>query len=387
MNISIKNFLYTAAGLVIFTWTFTSSSHALNIFSSTQEKSYSHILKLQTYTLNTRNVKIVKAQKNKLWIGTTRGAIRYDISTYDDYVIFDNKNSLLSNGIFAIEIAPNGFPWIGTYGGGISRFDGKKWANINTPHGLADAFVFDIQFAGDSVWLATWSGVNLIRGNPFLRSSWQTFTVENTKKGLIDNWVYAIQIDSQNRLWFGTESGLSLYDGKSWRSWTNENGLGAPYKKVASANQGVTAIFQGVHHNRHYPDHSKSTVNYRPNYIISMKLDKDQNLWIGDWGGGLSMIDTKTMKFKNFTTQEGLPGNYILALEEDKWGNLWIGTNNGLSRFNGKTFTNYSKINGLNSDFIFSLEFTSDNSLWTGGHYGLDRISLNPSTGEPQNRQ
>ena len=111
-----------------------------------------------------------------------------------------------------------------------------------------------------------------------------------------------------------------------------------------------------------------------------MLMDKNQNLWIGTWGGGLSIFDIRKRTFRNFTTKSGLPGNFILALKEDYLGNLWIGTNKGLSHFDGKTFTNYGKINGLTSDFIFSLEFSNDHSFWLGGHYGLNRLYLNPET-------
>jgi ligand-binding sensor domain-containing protein len=81
--------------------------------------------------------------------------------------------------------------------------------------------------------------------------------------------------------------------------------------------------------------------------------------------------------------REGLAGNFILSLEEDASGALWIGTNNGLSRFDGKTFQNFSAINGLKSKFIFSIEATSDHSLWLGGNRSLTRMILDPETGTP----
>ena len=168
--------------------------------------------------------------------------------------------------------------------------------------------------------------------------------------------------------------------GRAWSFFGHEQGLGASYEEVASANKGIMALFQGAHHSNHYPKHTYTSPNYRPNYILCMLRDKDQNLWMGTWGGGLSLFDIKTKTFRNFTTEVGLPGNFILALKEDTRGDLWIGTNKGLSHFDGKTFTNYGKINGLTSDFIFSLEFSNDHSFWLGGHYGLNRLYLNPET-------
>lgn len=355
-----------------------------NIAAQTVGTVYPHILKTETYSLNTRNVKVLTSQGNDLWIGTSKGAIRYDTTTPDSYRVFDNKNSLLSNGIFSIQFDKNDMPWIGTYGGGLSLREGPVWRNINTPHGLCDSFVYDVEFTPKAVWIATWSGANRVTGDPADRKSWKCFTVENTSGGLIDNWVYALEIGKDGRVWFGTESGVSMLDGTKWRSWNHKAGMGAALEHVQTDNRGVMPFFQGDHHT-HYGDHGnlsdESFQNFRPNYVLSMTLDKNGNLWIGTWGGGLSLLDTEQYRLRNFTVQDGLPGNYILALKEDSAGNLWIGTNNGLSRFDGATFTNFSKLNGLSSDFIFSIEIGPDRSIWLGGHSGIDRLRRDPVTG------
>jgi ligand-binding sensor domain-containing protein len=354
---------------------------------NTSGEPYPHILKTQTFDLNTRNIKVLTSQGQHLWMGTGRGVIRYNTQTPDDYELYDNQNHLLSNGIFAIAIDPANKPWVGTYGGGLSHFDGEQWHPYNTPQGLNDAFVYDIEFHKKTLWIATWSGANQVTGNPKQKKNWRSFTVENTDGGLIDNWVYAIEIEPSGKIWFGTESGVSsLHNGK-WQSFTHNNGLGAAYKTVQQDNQGILSLFQGQHHASQASPAipNLQTSDYRPNYVISMLLDKQKRLWIGTWGGGLSMLDTQTLKFRNFTRQEGLPGNFILALELDASGGLWIGTNNGLSRFDGKIFQNFSAINGLKSKFIFSIEAAPDHSLWVGGNNTLTKMRLNPETGIPQN--
>ena len=341
-----------------------------------------HILRSNNFSLNARNVKILKSEGNILWVGTSMGIIKYDTSSIDDYTIYDNRNGLLSNGIFSIVIGPKKRIWVGTYGGGLSRMDGQRWININTPQGLNDAFVYDQEFTEDAIWIATWSGANRVSGDPLSRDSWESFTVENTNGGLIDNWVYAIEIGKNKNIWFGTEAGLSLFDGKKWLNWNHKNGLGAPYKLVRKDNHRVTDTFKGIHHNHQTDDlQNTKSANYRPNYIVSMLLDQTNRLWIGTWGGGLSLFDPKKKVFRNFTVEDGLPGNYILALNKGPNGNLWIGSNMGLSRFDGKNFLNFSKINGLVSDYIFSIEFDSDGLLWIGGHYGMTQLKIDPVSG------
>ncbi|MEE2986825.1 MAG: two-component regulator propeller domain-containing protein [Nitrospinota bacterium] len=310
------------------------------------------------------------------------GVIRFDTSTQDKYEFFDNKNGLLSNGIFAIAMDEHQRPWVGTYGGGLSFHDGTQWVNINTPQGLCDSFVYDIKFSGNSTWIATWSGANLVRGDPFNRKSWKSFTLENTGGGLIDNWVYAIEIGKDGRVWFGTESGVSVFDGAGWKNWNHSHGMGASFEAVKQDNRHVVSSLQGTHHTDHNPGLPNiDRQGYRPNYVVSMFLDKSERLWIGTWGAGLSLLDTQRQQFRNFTMNDGLPGNYIFAIEEGPYGNLWIGSNGGMSRFDGNRFTNYSKINGLVSDFIFSLEFSGENFLWAGGHHGMNQFKLNAIDG------
>ncbi len=180
------------------------TTNAFPVSEKTSAMPWPHILKTQTFSLNTRNIKVLTSHDRHLWMGTGLGVIRYDTRTSENYEIYDNQNHLLSNGIFAISFDSENRPWVGSYGGGLSHFDGKEWNHYNTPEGLNDAFVYDIEFDKKSLWLATWSGVNRVTGNPASRKNWQSFTVENTDGGLIDNWVYAIEIEPSGKVWFGT---------------------------------------------------------------------------------------------------------------------------------------------------------------------------------------
>jgi len=316
-------------------------------------------------------------------MGTSMGVIKYDTTSIDNYTVYDNRNTLLSNGIFSISIGPNDKVWFGTYGGGLSILAAGEWVNINTPQGLNDAFVYDLKFTNTSMWVATWSGVNRVQGDPLIHDSWASFTAENTNGGLIDNWVYAIEIGENNNIWFGTEGGLSLFNGKQWKNWNHKNGLGASYEIVKHDNRLATDSFKGSHHSNQVINlPNTENVSYRPNYIVSMRLDQSNRLWIGTWGGGLSMFDIETQIFRNYTVKHGLPGNYILAIHEGSDGNLWIGSNKGLSKFDGTTFLNYSQTNGLISDYVFSIEFDNDSFLWIGGHHGMTRLKIDVKSGQ-----
>jgi ligand-binding sensor domain-containing protein len=64
--------------------------------------------------------------------------------------------------------------------------------------------------------------------------------------------------------------------------------------------------------------------------------DKAGNLWFGTTQNGLYKYDGKS--FTQFLVANGLNSNNIWSLFEDKEGKIWIGTEEGLCLYDGKTF-------------------------------------------------
>lgn len=76
-----------------------------------------------------------------------------------------------------------------------------------------------------------------------------------------------------------------------------------------------------------------------PNYgnVQCILQDRDGNLWFGTTENGLYKYDGKS--FSRFLVADGLNSNGVYSLLEDKDGKLWIGTEAGLCLYDGKTFT------------------------------------------------
>ncbi len=329
------------------------------------------------FRVGNSNVKALLADGPLLWVGTSGGVIRYD-STRDDHRLFDVRSGLLSNGIFHLSKLGDRL-LVGTYGGGLSLFDPatEDWENFNIQHGLADAFVYDVlQLDNGDIWIATWSGANLVRGGRFAeRDAWSTFTVQNTAGGLPNDWVYGLARAADGGIWMATEGGLAHYSKGKWRNWKHEDGLGAPYELVREQIKFQRdPAKESSHHARQKVEMGLENVDvaYNPNYIVSLYAAPDGTVWCGTWGGGLARFDGTA--WKNFTVADGLPANHVFMLEPGGDGTIWVGTSDGLARFDGNNFDVLTTHEGLFANNVFSLAHGDDGGLWVGSYGGVARL-------------
>ncbi|QCX38599.1 diguanylate cyclase [Aureibaculum algae] len=74
--------------------------------------------------------------------------------------------------------------------------------------------------------------------------------------------------------------------------------------------------------------------------IRAILQDSKGNYWFGSQKEGVSYYDGKAYQY--FTQTDGLPDNQIRSIQEDPDRNIWFRTANGISMYNGVTFTNFS---------------------------------------------
>jgi ligand-binding sensor domain-containing protein len=138
---------------------------------------------------------------------------------------------------------------------------------------------------GGGMWLAG-------RGAAFFDGdAWATYT---TRDGLASELVHAVATDSQGRTWFGTDGGLSIWNGDAFFNITAAQGLpAADIRALASAGDAM---------------------------------------WIGSWGGGLYRFADNQLEVFN-VENTGLPSDLISAVAVLRNGELLLGTERGLVRF------------------------------------------------------
>ena len=330
------------------------------------------------FRVGNKNVKSLYIDKGVVWVGTSSGVVRYNTKD-DSFKLFDTKDGLLSNGMFYVGRV-KGRIAVGTYGGGLSLLDEKtgNWQTYNIPEGLGDAFVYGVITAknGD-IWIATWSGVNRVRGGDLdNRNKWDLYTVENTKGGLPNDWVYGLVEGKNGDIWLATEGGMARFANNRWENWNHSRGLGAAYdrvkKDIAFKNDPGK---QSVHHAKQKEEMGLKDVDvaYNPNYVVALALDATGQVWAGTWGGGVSRYDGK--RWHSYTTTEGLPGNHVFSLHRDLDGRLWIGTNNGLTYWaNGKFGKSLTVADGLFANNVFAMSSSPDGALWVGSYGGVAHL-------------
>ena len=78
----------------------------------------------------------------------------------------------------------------------------------------------------------------------------------------------------------------------------------------------------------------------------------------------LLSVKAQDYSYVQYTTREGLPGTNIYHTVQDRDGFIWLASENGLSRFDGKTFVNFTTDDGLPDNEILRLFVDSKNRIW-----------------------
>ncbi|RME90323.1 MAG: PAS domain S-box protein [Anaerolineae bacterium] len=204
-----------------------------------------------------------------------------------------------------------------------------------------------------------------------------------TADGLPHDIVTCILQDRTGYLWFGTQDGLSRYDGYTFTNFHHRR-----TDPDSLVNNTVTALFQDSHGRLwvgtvsgldHYDAASGRFVHHPEVYesVSAFAEDAAGNLWIGTDGSGIFRYDSASDTFTQFLREPvALPDNHINALLFDADGTLWIGTEyGGLASLDPRSghFTSYPALPPGAPAFkhVTTLLPASDGGLWVGmgGHH------------------
>ncbi len=316
-----------------------------------------------------------------------------------DWFTYRSDASGLANDVVkAVCVDGLGAKWFGT-ADGLSRFDGSTWSSFGTSDSLAHESVRDIAFEltsyGPEIWVGTEGGVSVVNVTPDAITFATPYRTANT--GLIDDSVNAAAVDSNHVKWFGTDNGLSSFDGDTWTQYDVWNLLSENH--VLSIDVGLDGwIYFGTNGggiNRFDGVTSASPwdtqwTNLPSDAVTAIHIAPDGIQWFGTDKG---LASHTGMDAKNdwtvYTAETGeLPGNFVHAVQSDLNGVVWVGTSAGLARFDGDGWETFTTADGLAGDAVYDIAVDVDNSLWIGtnagvSHYIGDPVSVEESAERP----
>ncbi|PCH98662.1 MAG: hypothetical protein COB85_01255, partial [Bacteroidetes bacterium] len=252
--------------------------------------------------------------------------------------------------------------WFGTYGGGVSRFNGLSFENFTTEDGLANNQVNKIiKDKDDNLWFCTDGGVSFL-SVAFLNredTSSQTFINYTEEHGLAGNNVWTGLEDKDGTMWFGTNEGLS--------------------QMVGASVTGTKSLF------------INSKLGLSHNVVRSLLQDNNGIYWIGT-ESGLTRYDPSESKGDNysyFSTKHGLDNDFIWSIFEDLEGNIWIGTGEGIARIEAAKrsspeeikFEFFDKVNGIGLNIVYSIMQDKDQNIWFACWGGIGAIKYSSGSG------
>jgi len=300
----------------------------------------------------------------------TGGSMKNKVGLFRNYEYIDG---LSSNWIHAIIEAADGALWIGTWSGGVSRFDGQNWQTFTKDDGLASNNIFSLLQTRDGIiWVGTYKGISCYDGQ-----QWEI----HQNKELDERTVNTLVQTDDGMLWAGAENLLLCYDGQRWYTFTQDDGWPGGGGWMWSLFRAADDTLWAGKGYKLYRYNGRAWQIAADGLAVAGALallqTKDGAIWAGGWQvKGLSRYDGE--KMQTFTTDDGLPASSIWALLQTMDGMVWAGFGSGgLCRYDGEQWLTFTSENGLAGNSLRSLLETADNTLLIGTWGGLSHYYRN----------
>ena len=259
--------------------------------------------------------------------------------TWNQISMFDG---MLSNGAHVSLVSSEDLLYLGTYNG-LSIYDGLKVKSYNYDQGLPNGPIVELfEDSKGYIW------IGYIEKGLVKWKDGQVISHYTKKEGLPSNFVNALDEDEKGNIVIGTNSGLSIFNGKEFKNYDFSSGIGNGF--ITDVKAVGKSIWIGC----------------------------GTSSGVGNWmtiGGGLSVFNGN--KFKSFDLSKFTDFNHraswVNSIEKDKNGNVWIGTLGGLLKYDGSQFTLINERDGLQDNSITEL-YSDDDGLWVGTDNGLVNI-------------
>jgi ligand-binding sensor domain-containing protein/signal transduction histidine kinase len=308
--------------------------------------------------------RIMQASNGRLILTTPNGVVEYDGKDLFRHSGLEAKLGVQDHQIFDVFEDPQGTMWYGTTAGIRSVVNHRVRLMSSSKRAPSRTYRF-FQGRGGVTWASTpyalyaitdktmWTPAPNLEPRSFYedkdRGLWigtngrglvhlQPRIVEMYTKadGLPSDIAMAVLPAHDGRLWIGMNCGLAVLEGKQFRTFNAKDGL---------ANTCVWSLAE----------------------------DRDNNIWIGTYGGGLFRY--KSGAFTQYSTKEGLGSNVASKIAVARDDSLWVATTNGLSHLQNGMIHNYTVAEGLASNDVLDVYEDTEGTLWIATHGGVDKFA------------
>lgn len=308
--------------------------------------------------LPANKVYCVRADGDRVWIGTSHGLVLYE---NDEFKTFGVEDGLAHPGVLAIDVSElTGDVWIGTLGG-MNRYSGGQFETFTQFNsGLANDVIYSVICDGKDVWCATGGGAGHY---DTYKEEWGIYTERNAP--MHEPWTYGV-CAGDNKVWIAAWGGGVI-------EWQKENQTFRDYVDPDGEMEIDLFPDDGVVHD------ITTAVSYA-NGI----------LWVATYFG-LSRYDGSHWK-GYFDHDSGLASNFINFVRA-VGDVVYLCSDDGLSSFNSEEWISYRKTNtggnriywkdgvsstkadptGIAHSFTIGVDVQEENTIWVATSYGLSR--------------
>jgi len=349
-----------------------------------------------------------------LWIGTRSDGLNLYEKKTGRFLRFKNNpadpTSLAGNAIRALTEDHQKNLWIGTSGGvsvlALPKFQENPTKPVFTnhvfsptiPHSLGSNNVWSIYVDSRKiVWIGTWAGglnrFDSERGR-FVR--YRTGT--DNLRALPSNTIKSIVEDTEGNLWIGTyDAGLvvldvhrtvvrkalpdfcvSLYRDNAGLVW------------IGTFADGVRIFDRKRNLFRHYVEDKSDPTTIRGNLISAIFEDSDGELWIGTYGYGLNYLNRRRQRMTTFRFRpadpQGISSDRVTAVCQSNDGSIWVATTGGIDRYSKRSnvftrvATRPNAQNGLRHQQVSTLFYDTEADVLYVGYFSGGVSSYHPAT-------
>jgi signal transduction histidine kinase/ligand-binding sensor domain-containing protein len=351
---------------------------------------------------------VAQDRQGYVLLGTSGGLVKFDGLRFTNIEALANK--MLSNRILSLLSDGSRTLWIGTEGGGLTRFRNDSVRNFTSADGLDDGVITALcADRSGKVWIGTRNGIQSLFGDKILteplpaRQSSRVFSLFQDSQGILwaniggdvyrkaengsfEKVVFPAQKksghsfflceDREKRLWFrdGENIGAAADHSVSQTKWSVSFQIMREYERAiqdSSGNFWIASLGGGLYDGG--KDFSKRQFDsyVLPGgkgkfHVLCAFIDREGNRWFGTDGDGLIRIKEK--KFELISTGDGLLNEMIKPVMEDSKGNIWIGMNcSGLNKISatGSISSVPMHLKSPNS-CVWSLAEDREGNIWAG---------------------